>query len=64
MNITNPKRLISLVASLLVAFGPALLVHETWSDFLEPRGVGEALGVLGGVLLAWLSKSPRQHAPD
>ena len=32
--------------------------HETWGAMLTPQHVLSLLGVLGSVVVAWLSKSP------
>jgi hypothetical protein len=47
-----------LIASLLVALVPWFNALATWGAISTPVNVGAVLGIVGGVLLAWLGASP------
>ena len=47
-----------LVGGLLVAAGPWLIALDAWGDALAPANLGILLPIIGGVLMAWLGKSP------
>lgn len=53
------RSVMNLLASLLVALSPSLALAEKWDVYTTPQGIAEPLGIVGGVLLAWLSRSPR-----
>ena len=64
-NMRNPgaTSLAVFAAMLLVAIGSWGVGHtghghEKWSELLSPGHVFSLLGVIGSVLVAWLSKSP------
>jgi len=47
-----------LAGGLLVAVGPWLLALETWGTAFSPANLGILLPIIGGVVMAWLGKSP------
>jgi hypothetical protein len=49
---------IVLIASLCIVLGPWMLQLEVFGDALTPDKMGELLPMIGGVLLAWLGRSP------
>lgn len=59
MQFTTTK-IIILIASLMIALGPWLYELDTFGQIATPSGVGALLGIIGGVLLAWLGESPRK----
>lgn len=50
--------LLVLAASLFVALGGWGIGLNNWSQLCEVSNVFSLLGVIGGVVLAWLGKSP------
>jgi len=52
-----------LLASLAVALVPWFNALSTWGAALTTVNVGAFLGIVGGVLLAWLGKSPIPPKP-
>lgn len=56
MRDVNP--FVVLAASLLMALGSWFVAHESYEELLDVKTVGEGLFILGGVVLAWLGKSP------
>ena len=47
-----------LVASLLMAIGGWVITLPSWQAALAPVSMGGLLTGIGGVILAWLGKSP------
>lgn len=47
-----------LLASLLVALAPWGQTLGSWESALTTSNLWPALGIVGGVILAWLSESP------
>jgi len=47
-----------LIGGMLVAVGPWLLSLEAWGHAIAPQNLGVLLPIVGGVLMAWLGKSP------
>lgn len=47
-----------LIASLLVALTPWFTLLDTWTAATTPGNIGALLGIIGGVILAWLGASP------
>ena len=47
-----------LLASLCIVLGPWMLDLETFGQILTPENLGTLLPMVGGVLLAWIGKSP------
>lgn len=47
-----------LAASLLVAVSPWMMSLESFETATTPANLGALAGIVGGVLLAWLGKSP------
>lgn len=47
-----------LAASLLVAIGSWGMGFDNWRDLTEVSNVMSLAGVIGGVILAWLGRSP------
>lgn len=56
MNVNNSA--VVLVGSLLVALGGWGVAFQEWSDMCRLSSVFSLAGVVGGVLLAWIGKSP------
>jgi hypothetical protein len=52
------RRLLLLVASLCVALGPLLLELESFDALFTPQNLGVMLPIIGGVIMAWVAKSP------
>lgn len=47
------------LGALLVALGPWGFENiRVWADLFQPGNVFSLLGILGGVTLSWLGKSP------
>ena len=52
------KHVLVLVASIMVAVVPWGSSLETWEDAVVVANIFPLLGIVGGVLLAWLGQSP------
>ncbi len=50
--------MVVLVASLLMAIGGWIITLPTWQAACTPVSMGGLLTGVGGVILAWLGKSP------
>lgn len=50
--------IVLLVASLVMALGGWMMTLKTWDAALLPLAMGGLLFNLGGVVVAWLGKSP------
>lgn len=46
------------LAALLIAVGPWMEALETWEQVFNPENIGPLLGIVGGVVWAWLTKTP------
>jgi hypothetical protein len=47
-----------LIASLLLAVGGWLAALGSWHDLMQPGIIAALLSTIGGVILAWLGRSP------
>jgi hypothetical protein len=47
-----------LVASLMLAIGGWLAALGSWNDLAQPGTIAALLSTIGGVILAWLGRSP------
>jgi ApbE superfamily uncharacterized protein (UPF0280 family) len=47
-----------LVSALAVAIGPEIAKYASWGELLAPGAFGPMAAVAGGVILAWLDRSP------
>ena len=52
------KNFLVLIASIMVAVVPWGSTLETWGDAITVANIFPLLGIVGGVLLAWLGQSP------
>ena len=52
------KKLCMLVASLMVALASWGSSFETWQEMYDPQNAWVGIGIIGGVLVAWLGQSP------
>ncbi len=47
-----------LIASLMLAVGGWLAALASWHDLAQPGTIAALLSTIGGVILAWLGRSP------
>jgi hypothetical protein len=50
--------IIVLIASLMLAIGGWLAALGSWHDLEQPGTIAALLSTIGGVILAWLGRSP------
>jgi len=50
--------IIVLIASLMLAAGGWLAALASWHDLAQPGTIAALLSTVGGVILAWLGRSP------
>ena len=55
------RRLLLLVASLCVALGPLLLELKSFDELYTPQNLGVMLPIVGGIVIAWVAKSPLEQ---
>jgi len=53
------RKIVTLVASLMIALAPWLKTLESWESALSVGSIYVALPIVGGVLMAWMGSSPR-----
>ena len=58
MQKVNPY--VILIASLLVGLGPWIQSADTWGSLFSTSNLGPGIGIVGGVLLAWVGRSPQK----
>lgn len=49
---------VMLFTGLLISVGPWVLSLDTWGAAVSTQNIGVLLPIVGGVLMAWLGKSP------
>lgn len=52
------RSILLLAASIIAGVGGWLITLSTWGAALTPAAIGGLLIILGGVVCAWLGKSP------
>lgn len=52
------RRLLLLVASLFVALGSVIVGLDSFEQLYTPKNLGDMFPIIGGVIIAWLAKSP------
>ena len=50
--------IILLIASLLAGFGGWSITLDSWGSCTDPKSIGGLFVIIGGVLAAWIGKSP------
>jgi hypothetical protein len=50
--------IVVLIASLMLAIGGWLAALGSWHDLAQPGTIAALLSTIGGVILAWLGRSP------
>ncbi len=50
--------IVVLIASLMLAIGGWLAALASWHDLAQPGTMAALLSTIGGVILAWLGRSP------
>jgi hypothetical protein len=52
-----------LIASLMLAVGGWMAALGSWHDLAQPGTIAALLSTIGGVILAWLGRSPITPKP-